>query len=147
MKWVTRSLDGYKLLKILVISNVRPVRSYTAHLVWDQRVAGSNPVSPTIFFNNLGSVLALCLIRHIFQQAHSKHRWDCCGLVLRRIGIGIGNGIGMELSKLRAVWTCCKLDATQSRHVAVIAGTQGEGGRAERCVIVTGYLRTKFFCK
>ena len=57
----------------------------------------------------------------------------------------LGVGIGMELSKLRAVWTCCRFDATQSRLVAVIAGPKGEGGRAERCVIVTGYLRTKFF--
>ena len=28
-------------------------RSLVAHLVWDQRVAGSNPVSPTIFFRRL----------------------------------------------------------------------------------------------
>ena len=49
------------------------------------------------------------------------------------------------MSKLRAVWICCRFDATQSRLVAVIAGTEGEGGRAERCVIVTGYLYTKFF--
>ena len=27
-------------------------RSLAAHLVWDQRVAGSNPVSPTIFEQN-----------------------------------------------------------------------------------------------
>ena len=56
-----------------------------------------------------------------------------------------GVGIGMELLKPGAGWTCGRFDATQSRLVAVISGTQGEGGRAERCVIVTGYLRTKFF--
>jgi hypothetical protein len=97
--------------------------------------------SPTISFNILGSILALFLIRHIFQQAHSKHQWDCCGLVLRRIGIGIG--IGMELLRLKAGWTCDRFDAAKSRLVAVIA--RAPGGRAERCVIVTCYLRTKFF--
>ncbi len=55
-----------------------------------------------------------------------------------------GIGIGMELLKPGAGWTCGRFDATQSRLVAVISGTQGEGGRAERLVIVTGYLRTKF---
>ena len=56
-----------------------------------------------------------------------------------------GIGVGLELLSPGAGWPCGRFDATQSRLVAVIAGTQGEGGRAERCVIVTGYLRTKFF--
>jgi hypothetical protein len=59
--------------------------------------------------------------------------------------VSLGIGIEMELLGLGAAWPCGRFDATQSRLVAVIAGTQGQGGRAERCVIVTGYLRTKFF--
>ena len=51
----------------------------------------------------------------------------------------------MELLRLGAGLPCGRFDATQSRFVAVIAGTQGVGGRAERGVIVTGYPRTNFF--
>jgi len=57
----------------------------------------------------------------------------------------LGIGIGMELLELGAAWPCGRFEATQNRIIAVIGGAQGEGGRAERCVIVTGYLRTKFF--
>ena len=49
----------------------------------------------------------------------------------------------MELLRLGAGWPCGVFDAVQSRQVALIA--RPSGGRAERCVIVTGYLRTKFF--
>ena len=61
------------------------------------------------------------------------------------MAIGIGASIGMELLGLGAAWPRGRFDATQSRLVAVIVETREGGGRAERCVIVTGYLRTKFF--
>ena len=49
-------------------------RSLVAHLLWEQRVAGSNPVSPTTFlvekrppWGDLGSAdLALC-IRGVYE--------------------------------------------------------------------------------
>ena len=43
------------------------------------------------------------------------------------MAIGIGVGIGMELLGLGAAWPRGRFDATQSRLVAVISGTQGEG--------------------
>lgn len=41
--------------------------------------------------------------------------------------VSLGIGIGLELLSPGAGWPCGRFDATQSRLVAVIAGTQGEG--------------------
>ncbi len=80
-------------------------------------------------------------MRHIFQQAHSKHQLECGRLVLRRMGIGIG--IGMETPDLRAGWPRGGFDATQNRIVGLASAPPR--GRAEACVIVTSYFREKFF--
>ena len=40
-----------KMAQKLRFRSVGEWRSLVAHLVWDQRVAGSNPVSPTNFPN------------------------------------------------------------------------------------------------
>ena len=46
---VTRSQSGgLASMKIRLARSVGEWRSLVAHLLWEQRVAGSNPVSPTI---------------------------------------------------------------------------------------------------
>ena len=55
--------------------------------------------------------------------------------------MGIGIGIGMETPDLRAGWPRGGFDATQNRIVGLASAPPR--GRAEDCVIVTGYLRTE----
>ena len=61
----------------------------------------------------------------------------------------VSRGIGMELPGLRAVRACGNVDPTKYKIAAMVSVTTpprgGVGDRAERCVIVAGYLRTKFF--
>ena len=57
--------------------------------------------------------------------------------------MGIGIGIGMETPDLRAGWPRGGFDATQNRIVGLASAPPR--GRAEDCVIVTGYFREKFF--
>jgi hypothetical protein len=44
-------------------------RSLVAHLFWEQRVAGSNPVSPTIFFPSLCLFVPYRPKRHYFSDS------------------------------------------------------------------------------
>ena len=84
-------------------------RSPVAHLVWDQRVAGSNPVSPTIskrrrsyaspFFVLKWRCLQLPLGRHL-NPTHSRGaHWGCCApqtpcAALRSLECGCGTESG-----------------------------------------------------
>ena len=57
-----------------------------------------------------------------------------------------GIGIGMEFPGPQAVRACGNVDSTKYKIAAMVIVTPPGGrDRAERCVIVPGYLRTKFF--
>ena len=67
-------------------------RSLVAHLLWEQRVAGSNPVSPTTFFDGRTLHWALVIQRNVCVYAVYTKRSERSFVGMRAELFGLGGG-------------------------------------------------------